>query len=76
MTGLGDGAVTSVAAGSVGVGGLPPTHPQAIIKTVPTIMEWTVQRVFGLKSFLNIVGEPYALGGNDATVFRMFGASS
>jgi hypothetical protein len=76
MTGLGDGAVTSVAAGSVGVGALPPTHPQAMIRTVPTIMEWTVQRGFGLESFLNILGEPYALNGNDATVFRMFGAGS
>jgi hypothetical protein len=74
--GLGDGGVTSVAAGSVGVGAAPPTQPQARMSTVPTINPWTVQRVFGRTSFLNIVREPYALRGACATVFRIFGARS
>lgn len=74
--GLGDGGVTSVAAGSVGVGAAPPTQPQAMMSTVPTIKLWTVQRAFGRASFLNILEEPYVLSRACATVFRTFGARS
>ena len=70
------GALTSVAAGAVGVGAAPPTEPQARMNTVPAIKQWTVQRMFGRAIFLNIVGEPYALADGYATVFRTFGAES
>lgn len=53
--GLGDGTATRVAAGGVGVGVAPPTQPQAMIKTMPTMSPWTVHRVFGRESFLNIL---------------------
>src|SRR3954447_18820234 len=43
--GLAGGWISPVA---VGVGGLPPTQPQAMLRTVPTIRAWTSQR--GLRS--------------------------
>ena len=61
-TGLGDAGAATVA---VGAGGFPPTQPQAITRTVPTINPWTSQRGFMTVDFQNIVSLRYGLLGLD-----------
>jgi hypothetical protein len=69
-TGPGDGAAARVAAGTVGVGALPPTHPQAMMSTVATIKLWTVQRAFGRESFVIIVGGTVRVVGKPCNGFQ------
>jgi hypothetical protein len=69
-------AVASGDVVGVGVGVSPPTHPQAMMSTVPTIDAWTSQRGFGQTSFLIMVQQPYDLGSIGATVSSMIDAES
>ena len=71
--GLAAGAVTVV---DVGAGGFPPTHPQAMIRTVPTTSAWTSQRGFRTERIQIIVTQPYGLVWVGATVFGINDAGS
>ena len=58
----GDGlGVAGAATVAVGDGGLPPTQPQAITRTVPTMSAWTGHRGFTRVGFQNIVWQQYGL---------------
>jgi hypothetical protein len=68
------GADTPVVA--VGGGGFPPTNPQAVTSTVPTINPWTSQRGLRLACFENIVSAQYGVGVLDGAELDRIDAGS